>query len=58
MNMSRWIPTPHEIVREGIIVLGGLLLASWALSRMPKLRAWVQSNGTLTVQDTNRNTLY
>jgi len=56
--VSKWIPGPHEIVREGIIVLGGVLLAAYVLSRMPTLRAWVQQQGTLTVKDTTGNVLY
>lgn len=56
--MSKWIPGPHEIVREGIIVLGGVLIAAWVLSRMPKVRAWVQQQGTLTVKDSAGNVLY
>ncbi|WP_431068103.1 hypothetical protein [Ralstonia holmesii] len=56
--MSKWIPSPHEIVREGIIVLGGVLIAAWVLSRMPSVKAWVQQQGTLTVKDPSGNVLY
>lgn len=48
--MNRWIPGPHEIVREGIIVLGGVLLAAYVLSRMPKVKAWVAAQ-SITVRD-------
>lgn len=48
--MNRWIPSPHEVVKEGIIVLGGVLLAAWVLSRMPKVKAWVGAQ-SLQVRD-------
>lgn len=56
--MNKWIPAPSAIVREGIIVLGGLLLAAMVLSRFPKLKTWVSQQGTVTVQDGSGNTLY
>jgi flagellar biogenesis protein FliO len=37
-------------VKEGIIVLGGVLLAAWVLSRMPKVKAWVGAQ-SLQVRD-------
>lgn len=56
--MSKWIPGPHEIVREGIIVLGGVLLSALILSRLPAVKAWVQRQGTIVVKDQNGNTLF
>lgn len=56
--MSKWIPTPPEVVREGIIVLGSLLLAAAVLSRFPKLKAWVADQGTVTIKDGQNKVLY
>lgn len=55
---SAWIPGPAEIVREGIIVLGGVILAAWVLSRFPALKTWVSQQGRVTVKDGAGNTLF
>lgn len=52
--MNRWLPGPHEVVREGIIVLGGVILAAFVLSRLPTLKAWVTQQ-SLTVNDGKGN---
>ena len=52
--MNRWLPGPHEVVREGIIVLGGVILAAFVLSRLPTLKAWVTQQ-SLTVNDGRGN---
>lgn len=57
MIARSYIPSPHLIVRESIIVLGGLLLAAFILSRFPKLKAFVTAQ-SLTVNDTNNNNLF
>ncbi|HGO6127504.1 TPA: hypothetical protein ACK3RK_006072 [Burkholderia cepacia] len=53
--MSKWIPGPHEIVREGIVVLCGTLIAAWVLSKSPTLRNFVLSNGKVTLVDPQGN---
>ncbi len=49
--MSQWIPAPHEIVREGFIVIGGVILAALVLSRFPALKQWIADQGTVTLKD-------
>lgn len=56
-DMDKYIPTFPEVVREGIIVLGGVLLAAYVLSKMPKVRAFVENN-SLTVKDQSGTVLY
>jgi hypothetical protein len=56
-EMDKYIPTFPEVVREGIIVLGGVLLAAYVLSKMPKVRAFVENN-SLTVKDSSGTVLY
>lgn len=57
MNIKPMIPAPHQIVREALIVLGGVLIASYVLSRFPKVQAFVQSN-SITVKDNSGIVLY
>jgi len=57
MNISKIIPTVPEVAREGLIVLGGLLLAAFVLSRFPKIRDWVTAQ-SITVKDSSGRTLY
>lgn len=51
------IPTGPEVLREAVIVLGGVLIAAYVLSRFPKLQAFVASN-SVTVKDGNGNTMW
>jgi hypothetical protein len=44
-------------VREALIVLGGVLIAAWVLSKFPALQQFVASN-SVTVKDGNGNTLW
>lgn len=57
MNLSKIIPTGPEVAREAIIVLGGILIAAYVLSRFPKIRDWVAAQ-SITVKDTSGRTLY
>lgn len=57
VNLNKFIPPPSAVVREGVIVLGGLLLAALVLSRFPRLRDWVTAQ-SITVKDPNNNILY
>jgi len=50
-TVNKWIPAPHEIVREGFIVIGGVILAAIVLSRFPALKAWIADQGTVTLKD-------
>lgn len=57
MNLSKIIPTGPEVAREAIIVLGGILIAAYVLSRFPKIRDWVTAQ-SITVKDSSGKTLY
>jgi hypothetical protein len=56
-NLKKIIPPPTSVLREGLIVLGGVLLAAWVISRFPKLKAFV-SGASITVNDGNGNNYY
>ncbi len=56
VNLSKIIPTGPELAREGLIVLGGILLAAFILSRFPRLRDWVGAQ-SLVIKDSKNNTL-
>lgn len=43
-KLPAMIPTLPEVVREGLIVLGGALLAALIIGRIPALRDFIQSN--------------
>lgn len=51
------IPSPVAVAREGLIVLGGVLIAAFILSRFPRLREWVGGQ-SITVRDPNNNVLW
>jgi hypothetical protein len=55
--MKRYIPTAPEVVREGLIMLGSILIAAWIISRFPSVRAFVATN-SVTVKDQNGTVLY
>ncbi|PJJ17823.1 hypothetical protein CLU90_1003 [Janthinobacterium sp. 67] len=57
MNLSKIVPTVPEVAREGLIVLGGILIAAYVLSRFPKIRDWVAAQ-SITVKDSSGRTLY
>lgn len=57
MNIQKYLPEHHLIVREGLIVVGGVLLAAFFLSRFPKLKAFV-SQASITVDDKQGNNLF
>jgi len=56
-NLKKIIPTGPEVLREALIVLGGVLIAAWVLSKFPALQQFVASN-SVTVKDGNGNTLW
>ncbi|MBC3878772.1 hypothetical protein H8K38_13240 [Undibacterium sp. FT79W] len=57
MKISSYIPSLHEVVKEGIIVLAGTLLAAYVISRVPAVKALVEGN-TLTVKDDKGTVIY
>lgn len=44
MNTKAIIPTGPEFLREALIVIGGALLAAFVLSKLPELKAFIQTN--------------
>jgi len=56
-NLKKIIPTGPEVLREALIVLGGVIIAAWVLSKFPALQQFVASN-SVTVKDGNGNTLW
>lgn len=44
MGLKQMIPAPSAVVREGLIVFGGLLIAAAILSQFPGLKKFVQEN--------------
>jgi hypothetical protein len=57
MAMNKYIPTAPEVVREGLITLGSILVAAFIISRFPTVRAFVAAN-SVTVKDQNGTVLY
>ena len=57
LNLKSIIPTGPQVAREALIVLGGLLVAAFILSRFPKLQKFVTQN-SLTIKDDKGNTIY
>lgn len=53
--MKNLIPTPTDIGREALIVIGGAIVAALIVSQFPALQAWikVQWNGTRHPMDSN-----
>jgi len=51
------VPAPTAIVRESIIVLGGVLIAAFVISRFPALKKFV-ADASITVNDSKGNNLY
>lgn len=42
--MKNIIPTTPEFLREALIVVGGALIAAFVLSKLPGVRAFIQTN--------------
>lgn len=37
------LPTPLEIGREALIVIGGAILAAYIISNVPALQSWIKA---------------
>jgi hypothetical protein len=37
------LPTVNDVVKEGLIVLGGAILAAVVIGQLPTLRDWIKS---------------
>lgn len=38
------IPSPAAVLREGLIVIGGVLIAAYVISKFPKVQKFVQDS--------------
>lgn len=56
-SLKEIIPTGPQVAREALIVLGGVLIAAWILSRFPALKKFV-TDASITVNDSHGNNLY
>ncbi len=43
MNLKAALPTPVELGREALIVLGGALIAAAIVGQLPALREWIKA---------------
>lgn len=57
LSLKDIIPTGPQVAREALIVLGGVLIAAFILSRFPKLQNFVNSN-SITVKNGDGDILY
>ena len=48
MQLMKIIPSPMDIGREALIVIGGAILAAFIMGYIPALQDWIKSqwNGT------------
>lgn len=51
------IPSGPEVAREALIVLGGILIAAWIISRFPAVKKFV-GDSSITINDGNGNNLF
>lgn len=42
MKKPKFLPTVPEVAREGLIVVGGAILAAVLMSQFPALKAWIK----------------
>ena len=51
------VPPPVAVLREGLIVLGGVLLAAYVISKFPAVQKFVMAN-SVTVKTEDGQVLY
>ncbi len=57
MQIKQIVPPPAAVIREALIVLGGVLIAAFIISRFPTLQAFVQDN-SVTVKGQDGKVLF
>lgn len=57
IDLKKIVPPPTAVLREALIVLGGVLIAAWVISRFPKLKQFV-SDASITVNDSQGNNIW
>lgn len=40
--MKQYIPAHHDVIKEGLIVIGGAVLAALLVGSIPGLRDWIK----------------
>lgn len=55
--LKKIVPTGPEVLREALIVLGGVVIASLVISRIPWLKELV-TGASITVNDTKGNNIW
>lgn len=53
-QVSQVLPKWQEVAREGLIVVGGALLAAVVIGSVPGLRQWIKNQWGDTPNDTPR----
>jgi hypothetical protein len=43
MSLKTYIPSPENIVKEGLIVMGGAIMAAVIIGQVPALRDWIKA---------------
>jgi hypothetical protein len=44
VSLSAYLPTKERLVQEVIVATAGVVFAAWFISRIPKLKAFVEEN--------------
>lgn len=44
--MKRYLPAHHDVIKEGLIVVGGAILAALVVGHVPFLRDWIKRQWT------------
>lgn len=57
IDIKKIVPPPTAVLREALIVLGGVLIAAWVISRFPALKKFV-SDASITVNDSQGNNIW
>lgn len=52
--LKKVIPGPLDVAREGLIVLGGLLLAAYVISKFPAVQKFVAANSLVVKSEDGR----
>jgi hypothetical protein len=52
MSTPSYLPTRHRIAQEIIATTIGVIVAAWIISRIPKVRALVDSNSIWATENT------
>jgi hypothetical protein len=49
--LKQIVPPPVAVLREGLIVLGGVLIAAYVISRFPSVQKFVMANSVTVKTD-------